>query len=96
MPGTRRKHVPLRTCVVCHQKQPKRELIRVVRTPEAAIQVDPSGKMAGRGAYLCPERRCWESDALQRAVARALKCQLGAADLAELQAFALSLPAVAG
>lgn len=90
----RRKHVPLRTCVVCHQKRRKRELVRVVRTPEGAVQIDPTGKMAGRGAYLCSERRCWEDAALQRAMARALKCQLSAGDMAVLETFAGSLPAV--
>jgi predicted RNA-binding protein YlxR (DUF448 family) len=91
----RRKHVPLRTCVVCHQKRPKRDLIRVVRTPEGAVQIDPTGKMAGRGAYLCSERRCWENAALQRTMARALKSQLSAGDMAVLETFAASLPAIA-
>lgn len=53
------KRVPVRTCVVCKQKAGKRELIRLVRTP-AGVQVDSSGKLNGRGAYLCDQRDCWE------------------------------------
>jgi predicted RNA-binding protein YlxR (DUF448 family) len=55
-----RKHVPLRTCVQCRQVRPKRELIRIVRTPQGDIEIDERGKAAGRGAYLCRDRACWE------------------------------------
>jgi predicted RNA-binding protein YlxR (DUF448 family) len=55
-----RKRVPLRTCVQCHEVRPKRELIRIVRTPEGAIEIDALGKAAGRGAYLCRSRACWQ------------------------------------
>jgi len=57
----RQKHVPQRTCLGCRQVKDKRELIRVVRTPEGEIEVDVTGKKAGRGAYLCPKRECWEA-----------------------------------
>ena len=46
------KKVPLRTCVVTNEKLPKKELLRIVRTPEGKIEADPSGKMNGRGAYI--------------------------------------------
>lgn len=55
------KHVPLRTCVACRAVRAKRELIRIVRTPEGHICIDSIGKMNGRGAYLCRNRRCWQS-----------------------------------
>ncbi|PWH17328.1 MAG: DUF448 domain-containing protein [Ardenticatenia bacterium] len=55
------KHIPLRTCVACRAVRAKRELIRIVRTPEGRICVDSTGKMNGRGAYLCRKRRCWQS-----------------------------------
>lgn len=55
------KHIPLRTCVACRTVRAKRELIRIVRTPEGHICVDSTGKMNGRGAYLCRNRRCWQS-----------------------------------
>lgn len=46
------KKIPLRTCVVTHEKLPKQELIRVVRTPENTVQIDETGRANGRGAYL--------------------------------------------
>ena len=46
------KKIPMRTCVVTHEKYPKKELIRVVRTPEGNVVVDVTGKQNGRGAYL--------------------------------------------
>ena len=55
----RPKHVPERSCVACRTKRPKRELVRVVRTPEGAVKADPGGRANGRGAYLCPKRECW-------------------------------------
>ncbi len=55
------KHTPLRTCIACRAVRGKRELIRIVRTPEGQICVDITGKANGRGAYLCRNRRCWQS-----------------------------------
>lgn len=46
------KKIPMRTCVVTHEKYEKRDLIRVVRTPEGLVEIDLSGKMNGRGAYI--------------------------------------------
>ena len=48
----KQKKIPMRSCVVTHEKLPKKELIRVVRTPEGNIIIDESGKSNGRGAYL--------------------------------------------
>jgi predicted RNA-binding protein YlxR (DUF448 family) len=50
-----------RTCVACRLIKDKRELVRLVRTPEGNIEIDTNGKKAGRGAYLCPTRECWEA-----------------------------------
>jgi uncharacterized protein len=67
----RRKHVPLRTCVICREKSGKRTFTRIVRT-EHGVMVDPTGKMDGRGAYLCNQASCWEraikSDVLNQAL----------------------------
>ena len=54
------KHIPLRTCVACRKVKAKQELIRLVRTPDNSVEVDTSGKKAGRGAYLCRAQECWE------------------------------------
>ena len=69
---------------------PKRSLIRIVRGPEG-IQVDPTGKLAGRGAYLHDRRACWERG-LKGALASALKADLTAEDRERLLSFVASLP----
>jgi predicted RNA-binding protein YlxR (DUF448 family) len=53
------KPMPQRTCVACGQIRPKRELIRLVRMAGGGVEVDSSGRKAGRGAYLCPAGDCW-------------------------------------
>ncbi|MFZ5925687.1 MAG: RNase P modulator RnpM [Bacillota bacterium] len=52
------KKVPQRTCVGCREVKPKKELIRIVRTPDGLVEVDFTGKRSGRGAYVCPDPRC--------------------------------------
>jgi predicted RNA-binding protein YlxR (DUF448 family) len=59
-PPQRQKHIPLRTCVACRETKPKRELLRIVRTPQGHVELDAGGKKAGRGAYLCAKHSCWE------------------------------------
>ena len=54
------KKVPMRMCVGCQEMKPKKELTRIVRTPEETIEIDPTGKRSGRGAYLCPDISCLE------------------------------------
>ena len=55
------KHIPQRTCVACRTVKAKQELIRLVRTADGSVEVDISGKKAGRGAYLCRAQECWET-----------------------------------
>ena len=71
----RQKHIPRRTCVVCREARPKRQFTRLVRTPEG-IRIDPTGKLAGRGAYLCDQATCWQKAARGDALGRALKTEL--------------------
>jgi predicted RNA-binding protein YlxR (DUF448 family) len=87
----RRKHVPQRTCVGCREVLAKRSLIRVVRSPQG-IQVDPTGKLAGRGAYLHDQRSCWDKG-LKGALAHALKVELSPQERQYLETFAETLPA---
>jgi predicted RNA-binding protein YlxR (DUF448 family) len=91
VPGSHRKHVPLRTCIACHQQHPKRELLRVVRTPEGTIEIDPKGKRSGRGAYVCAKVQCWDSALDRSRLARALKCQVSDRDLMALKDSVASL-----
>ncbi|NLY74757.1 MAG: YlxR family protein [Firmicutes bacterium] len=54
------KKIPQRTCLGCRSVKSKKELIRIVRTPEGEVVVDSTGKKSGRGAYTCPTRECLE------------------------------------
>ena len=56
MPGVKR--IPLRKCSGCNEQKPKNELVRVVRTPEGEIRLDLTGKLSGRGAYICRDTAC--------------------------------------
>ena len=87
----RRKHVPLRSCIACREKLPKRELIRIVRTPEGTLEIDPRGKRAGRGAYLCLKQQCSETALQSRRLSQALKCEVTSAQVEALRASVSSL-----
>jgi hypothetical protein len=69
-------------------------LVRIVRTPQHGVQIDPSGKMSGRGAYLCRARACWQKAIKSSALNRALKTALTVDELAVLRAYADNLPEV--
>lgn len=87
----RRKHVPQRTCVGCRQVQGKRALIRVVRTSDQGVVIDPTGKRAGRGAYVCADQVCWDA-ALKGRLEHALNTTLTPAEREALRTYSLSLP----
>jgi uncharacterized protein len=74
--NTRRKHIPQRTCVVCRTKDAKRQLTRVVRTPDGRVEIDPTGKRSGRGAYICDNPACWVRAADSNALGAALRVVL--------------------
>lgn len=67
------RRIPQRTCMGCRQVKPKRELLRIVRTPQGQVVYDPTGKASGRGAYLCTQRDCWETALDNKALDHALK-----------------------
>ncbi len=81
------QHVPERSCVACAKKFPKRDLIRIVRTPEGAVTADPNGKSAGRGAYLCWTPSCWQRGIEKGGLERSLKLELTAQDKSSLMEF---------
>ena len=70
------KHEPTRSCAVCLQRSPKRELTRVVRASDGNVEVDPSGKAPGRGAYLCHREECWEKASRKGRLEHALRSPL--------------------
>jgi predicted RNA-binding protein YlxR (DUF448 family) len=81
--GSRPRHRPQRSCVVCRSKQDKRALTRIV-SREGSLQIDPGGKAEGRGAYLCGQESCWESAANGTALANALSMEFTDADRLQL------------
>jgi uncharacterized protein len=83
--GPRPKHQPQRTCIVCRDKTPKRALIRIVRTPDGEVHVDPTGRANGRGAYLCGNPDCWNRALRSGVLSRALRTELDEASLARLR-----------
>lgn len=90
--GPRPKHIPLRTCVACRQERGKRDLVRIVRSSAGGVYVDPTGKLAGRGAYLCRCRPCWERALQGQRLGAALKTTLSVEEEEALRAFAAMLP----
>ena len=65
------KKIPMRQCLGCREMKQKRELIRVVRSPEGAISLDSKGKMPGRGAYVCSDPECLKRAVKSKALSRA-------------------------
>ncbi|MGD0353000.1 MAG: YlxR family protein [Dehalococcoidia bacterium] len=87
----RQRHVPERSCVACRGKMAKRELIRLVGNADA-VQIDPKGKEAGRGAYLCPMRECWETGLKGNRLEHALRVKLTLENRQVLVEYGKSLP----
>lgn len=77
----RQKHVPQRTCIACRDKRDKRQLTRVVRTADSGLVLDKTGKIAGRGAYLCDKPTCWDNAVKRNLLAVALKTELTEAEV---------------
>ena len=71
------KKIPQRKCVGCGEMKSKKELIRVVRSPEGDISLDLNGKKAGRGAYVCPDKECitkaYKGHRLEKALEKQVK-----------------------
>ncbi len=67
------KKIPQRQCMGCRERKAKRELIRVVRSPEGNVSLDFGGKMNGRGAYLCPNSECLKRAIRSKALERSLE-----------------------
>jgi predicted RNA-binding protein YlxR (DUF448 family) len=94
MANIRRKHVPQRTCIGCRQVRPKRDMVRIIHTQEGKIQVDETGKQAGRGAYLCRNQSCWEAGLAKGRIEHALRAHLSTEERHALEEFRQALPAV--
>lgn len=81
------KRIPQRTCVGCRATGGKRDFVRVVKTPDGSVQIDPGGKANGRGAYICGKPSCWEDALTKERLARALRTAILPEVRAELRRF---------
>ena len=75
----RPKRVPLRMCSGCGEHKPKKELVRVVKSPEGEISLDLTGRKPGRGAYICPQADCLKAARKARRLERAFECAIPSA-----------------
>ena len=66
------RKTPQRTCLGCRQAKAKKDLIRIVKSPDGTVSVDLTGKKSGRGAYLCPDPNCLEKAVRSKALERSL------------------------
>ena len=74
------RHVPERRCVACGKRAPKRDLTRIVRTPQGTVHADSTGKSSGRGAYLCRSMDCWDRGVRKGTLERNLKVTIAPRD----------------
>lgn len=72
------KKVPLRKCIGCNEMKPKKELVRVVKSPEGEIALDLTGKKPGRGAYVCKNQGCLQGARKARRLEKAFSCAIPA------------------
>ncbi len=79
------KKLPMRMCIGCREMKPKKELIRVVKTTENQIKLDFTGKLNGRGAYICKDKACLSKAHKQNAIARAFDMSVSADIYAQLE-----------
>ena len=86
------RHVPLRTCISCRETKPKRELLRVVRTPDGHVVIDATGKKSGRGAYICARLSCWETAVKKKRLEQEFEISLSEEDRAGLDSYIATLP----
>ncbi len=72
----RKKKIPLRKCVACGEQKPKKELVRVVKTSEGEVKMDITGKINGRGAYICPTIECLDNAIKGKKISRSLETEI--------------------
>ena len=72
------KKIPMRTCIACREEKPKREMLRVVKNAAGEIRLDFSGKLPGRGAYVCGSEACIRKLKKYRLLNKTFSCDVGA------------------
>ena len=79
------KNTPARMCTACREMKPKNELVRIVKTPEGDIKLDLTGKLNGRGAYICKSAECLKKAQKIGALSRAFGTEIPSEVFAELE-----------
>jgi hypothetical protein len=90
------RHYPVRTCVACRTERQKRDLLRIVRAPDGVVAFDPTGRAAGRGAYICADGSCWAVALKRKSIDRALSAPLPSELRTQLESGMLGVLAGAG
>ncbi len=72
----KKKKIPLRVCAGCQEQKNKKEMIRIVRTPEGTVEIDKTGKKSGRGVYICQNLECLEKAYKEHRLERSLKTKV--------------------
>lgn len=70
------RKIPMRQCLGCNEHRPKKEMIRVLRTPEGEVVLDTTGKRSGRGAYICPDAACFKKARKSKRIENVLECRI--------------------
>lgn len=86
------KKIPMRMCLGCREMKAKKELLRVVRSPQGEVSLDVTGKKPGRGAYICPQSDCFKKAVKQKQLERMLEVKLTPEVLEALEASLKDLP----
>lgn len=81
----KKKKIPLRKCLGCEENKIKKELIRIVKTPDNEILIDSSGKINGRGAYICNSKECFTKAIKSNRISRSLETQIPKEKIEELK-----------
>lgn len=81
----KKRKIPLRQCVGCQIVKPKKELTRIVRSPEGEVSIDPTGKKSGRGAYVCGNLECIKKAIKEKRLERALQHSVSEEVIEQLQ-----------
>ena len=70
------RKIPMRQCLGCNEHKQKREMLRVLRTPEGEVVLDLTGKKSGRGAYICPKKTCFAKARKSKRIENILECKI--------------------
>lgn len=89
-----KRKTPMRMCVGCHEMKPKRELQRIVRSPEGEVSIDPVGKKPGRGAYVCRNVECLKKARKTKSLERKFEAQVSGEIYDALEQAFMALPPV--